>query len=49
MTTESQEEMTVCEKTARNPLAVVLWLIVGSGLAYGTSQTAITAAGLFTG
>lgn len=46
---EKAEELTVCEKTVRNPLAIVLWLIVGTGLAYGISQTAITAAGLFTG
>ena len=32
-----------------NPLAVVLWLIVGAGLAYGISQTVIKAAALFTG
>lgn len=46
---EKVAELTVCEKTARNPLAVVLWVIVGSGLLYGISQTAMTAAGLFTG
>lgn len=49
MAVENQQELTVCEKSARNPLAIVLWLIVGTGLVYGISQTAITAAGLFTG
>lgn len=49
MAVEQQEEMSVCEKSARNPLAIVLWLIVGTGLAYGISQTVVTAAGLFTG
>ncbi|WP_297081368.1 hypothetical protein [uncultured Demequina sp.] len=32
-----------------NPLAIVLWVIVGSGLLYGVSQTVIKAAALFTG
>lgn len=49
MAVKTQEETTVCNKSARNPLAIVLWLIVGAGLIYGISQTAITAAGLFTG
>ena len=43
------EPAVACEEVARNPLAIVLWVIVGSGLLYGISQTAITAAGLFTG
>lgn len=32
-----------------NPLALALWVVVGSGLVYGVSQTAIKAAALFTG
>lgn len=32
-----------------NPLAIVLWVIVGSGLIYGVSQTIIKASALFTG
>lgn len=32
-----------------NPLAIALWVVVGSGLVYGVSQTAIKAAALFTG
>lgn len=43
--------MTATEKAARrtNPLALTLWVVVGSGLAYGIAQTAIKAAALFTG
>lgn len=33
----------------RYPLALVLWVIVGTGLAYGIIQTAIKASALFTG
>lgn len=32
-----------------NPLAIVLWVIVGAGLVYGVSQTVIKASALFTG
>lgn len=32
-----------------NPLAYVLWVLVGGGLLYGVSQTAIKAFALFTG
>jgi hypothetical protein len=32
-----------------NPLGIVLWVIVGAGLLFGISQTAIKAAALFTG
>ncbi|MDN4479891.1 MULTISPECIES: MFS transporter small subunit [Demequina] len=32
-----------------NPLAIALWVVVGSGLVYGVTQTAIKAAALFTG
>ena len=32
----------------RNPLAYVLWVIVGVGLAYGVYQTAVKAITLFT-
>ncbi len=35
--------------STRNPLAVALWVIVGAGLLFGISQTAIKAAALFTG
>ena len=34
---------------ASNPLAYVLWVLVGAGLLYGISQTAIKAFALFTG
>lgn len=46
---EKVDAVPASKDAARNPLAIVLWLIVGTGLAYGISQTAITAAGLFTG
>ncbi len=32
-----------------NPLAYVLWVLVGAGLVYGISQTAVKAFALFTG
>lgn len=32
-----------------NPLAVVLWVLVASGLAYGIGMTVIKASALFTG
>ncbi|WP_436968583.1 MFS transporter small subunit [Demequina lignilytica] len=32
-----------------NPLAYVLWVLVGAGLIYGISQTAVKAFALFTG
>lgn len=32
-----------------NPLAVVLWVLVASGLAYGVAMTAIKTVALFTG
>lgn len=32
-----------------NPLAIVLWVIVVAGLAYGVTQTAIKASALFAG
>jgi hypothetical protein len=32
-----------------NPLAYVLWALVGTGLLYGVSQTVIKAIALFTG
>ncbi|MFW7414338.1 MFS transporter small subunit [Demequina sp. SO4-18] len=35
--------------TRNNPLALGLWVVVGSGLIYGVTQTAIKAAALFTG
>lgn len=34
---------------ASNPLAYVLWVLVGAGLIYGISQTAVKAFALFTG
>ncbi|WP_454300246.1 MFS transporter small subunit [Salana multivorans] len=36
-------------KSASNPVAWVLWVLVGSGLLYGLGQTAIKASALFTG
>ncbi len=36
-------------KFKAHPLAWVLWVVVGSALIYGVSQTAIKAAALFTG
>jgi hypothetical protein len=36
-------------KGTGNPLALVLWVIVGSALIFGVSQTAMKAAALFTG
>lgn len=33
---------------SKNPLAYALWVIVGSGLIFGISQTVIKAAALFT-
>lgn len=35
--------------TCANPLALVLWVIVGTALVFGVTRTAITAAALFTG
>lgn len=37
------------ETRRTNPLAIGLWVVVGSGLVYGVTQTAIKAAALFTG
>ena len=34
---------------ANRTLPYILWVIVGSGLVYGISQTAIKASALFTG
>lgn len=36
-------------RAAGNPAAIVLWVLVASGLAYGLGQTVIKAAALFTG
>jgi len=36
-------------KGASQPLAYVLWVLVGAALLYGVSQTAIKAFALFTG
>ncbi|WP_454294229.1 MFS transporter small subunit [Salana multivorans] len=36
-------------KSASNPVAWVLWVLVGSGLLYGLGQTAIKASALFAG
>lgn len=36
-------------KGTSNPLAYVLWVLVGAGLLYGVSQTAVKALALFTG
>ena len=36
-------------KRTANPLAIVLWVIVGAGLLYGVTQTAIKASALFSG
>ncbi len=36
-------------KGTSNPLAYVLWVIVGAGLLYGVTQTVIKATALFTG
>jgi hypothetical protein len=33
----------------RYPLAIMLWIIVGTGLLYGVSQTVVKASALFTG
>lgn len=43
--------MTDTDKPTRstNPLALGLWVVVGAGLLYGVTQTAIKAAALFTG
>ncbi len=35
--------------TGSNPLAYVLWVLVGAGLLYGVTMTAVKAAVLFTG
>ena len=35
-------------KDVHNPLAYVLWVIVGSGLAYGIYETVVKASKLFT-
>lgn len=35
-------------KTVHNPLAYVLWVIVGAALVYGVTMTAIKASALFT-
>ncbi|WP_265101851.1 MFS transporter small subunit [Demequina pelophila] len=32
-----------------NPLAVVLWVLVGTGLAFGIGSTVVDAIALFTG
>jgi hypothetical protein len=37
------------ESVLRHPIAVLLWVIVGVGLVYGVSQTALKASTLFTG
>ncbi len=48
-TTGEPADDAVTQRSASNPAAWVLWVLVGSGLLYGLGQTAIKASALFTG
>jgi len=49
MTMDAKNASDTPARGRANPLALVLWVIVGAGLVYGVSQTVIKAAALFTG